>query len=815
MLKYSQNAKDEDQEHKMRKTFGIVFIYLFVLIGSLYSVTITSPKAGDTWHTGYYQTITWDSPRNALDKVRVYLLSAESGKTVQTLYTGEDKGSCRWRFYRNSTPLGLYKILVSIDGSSTESGPFEIKESFIRVTYPIEMIKVIGPSTVRVTWESSEEMKTVRITKIYNGKETGSDVIENNNYYDFVIDELMHGGWRFKIANGNMFNHFDYSQTIMISQPFLKIKIPSAGKSYRIGQTIGISWEAKDFDKAVRIELWDWNAERLTGIIKDEIIAETYSWDSFSLEGKSLDWELLTGKQDHQARSAMCFVKVVSLNIPNLSAKSSFITLQVPLMDEVLEVYRPSQGDRLVMGKTQAIVWHVRDDRFAEEDIDIHLYRDETLITTIGKAKLKERDLSWAVPHGLAEGSQYRFKLELPRYRASTFSKYIIIHGDYCFSNKVKVRSLTLDKDSYLYNEDIEMRAELENPSADPISGTMRLYIKNDPNELGQYLGEMEIKMAPESQIELAPILIKADMFFNSPGKYSRIFQPKIIPKNLDFMMCDCVGKFFTIDASLQIPCGVELIDFAVDKAKYYKNEKLEYSFTLYNRSEHPFQGDVLVTGSSGFKEAELYKGNNINLGQDQRKQITGSLPVKDIVDGDGRYELKLKGQFWSSDAIVESGKAEIRRGPKIEVIPQVDVHSRERVDLAIDRCRFVGKREFQSGEKGKVYLVLRNRGNVKLTEYRIRAWSVVGSPQKMTELTVKRLQERGNVTFNKTYKKILQPGKTSTETLIIPFQERKSGAYTLHIEASPVVPEDDANPKNNQKILQYKFKVVLQIKKE
>lgn len=793
---------------------GIIMLSLSIMSGPLFSVTITSPKTGDIWYTGYYQTITWNSPRNALNKASVYLLSAESGETVQTLYTGEDKGLYRRKFDRNITPLGLYKIRVRVGTEYAESGPFEIKESFIRVTYPIEMIKVIGPSTVRVTWESSEEMETVRITKIFNGREIGSDVIENLHYYDFVIDKLMHGGWRFKIANGNIFNHFDYSQTILISQPSLKVKNLSGGNSYRIGDTISISWEADNFDKAVRIELWDWNAERLTGIIKDEIIAETYSWDSFSLEGKPLDWELLTGKQDPQARSAMCFVKVVSLNMPSLSAKSSFITLQVPLMDEVLEVYRPSQGDRLVMGKTQAIDWHVRDDRFAEEDIDIHLYRDETLITTIGKAKLKERNLSWAVPHGLAEGSQYRFNLELPRYRTSTFSKYIIIHGDYCFSNKVKVRSLTLDKDSYLYNEDIEMRAELENPSADPISGTMRLYIKNDPNELGQYLGEMEIKMAPESQIELAPILIKADMFFNSPGKYSRIFQPKIIPKNLDFMMCDCVGKFFTIDASLQIPCGVELIDFAVDKAKYYKNEKLEYSFTLYNRSEHPFQGDVVVTGSSGFKDVELYKGNNIKLGQDQRKQITGSIPVRDIVEEDGRYELKLKGQFWSSDAIVESGKAEIRRGPKIEVLPLVDTHSLERVDIAIGSCRFVGKSEFQSNEKGKVYVVVKNNGNVLLREYRIRAWSVVGSSQKTTGLAVKRLQERGNVSFSKTYKKNIQPGKTTTETLEITFRERKSDTFTLYIEVTPLDPKSDATPKDNQNSLSFKYKAVLQIKK-
>jgi hypothetical protein len=320
--------------------------------------------------------------------------------------------------------------------------------------------------------------------------------------------------------------------------------------------------------------------------------------------------------------------------------------------------------------------------------------------------------------------------------------------------------------------------------------------------------------MGPGELREFGPVVFKPDMLFNSPGKYSRYFQPKIIPKNLGFMTCECIGKSFVIDASRQIPLGVELIDFAVDKAKYYENEKLEYSFTLHNRSEHPFTGDVFVTGSSGFGEAEFYNGKGIKLGKDQRKEITGSVPVKDIVDEEGRYQLKLKGEFFSSDATVKSGIAELRGGPRIEVLPQWGIHNRQRVDLAIERCRFIEKSEFQSGDKGKVYISLRNNGNVDLKEYRIRVWSVVGSPQKTTGLTVKRLQERGRVSFEKTYKKNIEPGKTTFETLEMPISERKSGSFTLYVDASSVEPEGEATPKDNRKTLPYKFKLVLQIKK-
>jgi len=792
-----------DRRISMNRIFGIILLTNIILSAPLYSVTITSPKTGDTWYTGYDQTITWDSRRDPHERVKIYLLSPETSETVETWDLGEDKGSFRWNLLRSFHP-GQYKIRIRIGTEYAESGPFEIKESFIRVTYPTEMIKAIGPSTVQVMWESSEEMETVRITKIYNGQEMGSDVIDNLHYYDFVIDKLMHGAWRLKIANGNTFNHFAYSETIWIDQPSLTVQSPSAGKSYRLGETIGIRWEASNFDKFVRVELWDRNEEHLLGIIKDETDAGRYSWETFTLEGKSPDFDL----------HASFLIKVVALNIPDLSARSSIFILRAPLMDEIIELYRPAQGDRWVMGKTQAIDWHVRDDRFAEEDMEIQLYRDETLIETIGKAKIKERNLSWNVPNGLAEGSHYRIKMELPRFPISTLSKYFIIHGDYCFSNKVKVHSIKLDEDSYLFNEDIEMRVELENPSADRISGTLRLYIQQDQDELGNYLGEMEIEMAPQSKIELSPILIKAEMLFNSPGKYSQIFQPKIIPKNLPFLTCDCIGKSFVIDASRQIPCGVELIDFTVDKAKYNENEKLEYTFTLFNRSEHPFQGDVVVSGSSGFKEAEFYKGTSIKLGMDQRKQITGSIPVKDIVDMEGRYELKLKGEFFSSDAIVESGTDEIRRGPKIEVLPQLGEHDLQRVDLAIERCRFIGKSEFQGGEKGKVYVVVRNNGNAVQKEFQVAVWNAAGEPQKTTGLVVIRPQVRGSVSLKKPYRRSLQPGKTYTDTLEITFREKKSGTYTLYIEVTPLDPKNDSKPKDNQVPLPYKYKAIFQIKK-
>jgi hypothetical protein len=226
------------------------------------------------------------------------------------------------------------------------------------------------------------------------------------------------------------------------------------------------------------VELWDPNEERLLGIIKDETDEERYSWDTFGLGGMPLDYDFADAGR----------IKVVALNVPGLFARSSLITIRGPLLDDVMSLYRPNQGYRFVMGKTGPIEWTVSDDRFADEEMDIHLYRDETLLTTIGKAKLKDRRISWDVPHGLAEGSQYRLKMELPRFQTSTLSEYFIIHGDYCFSNKVKVSTVTLDKEDYLFNEEIEMRFVMENPSDDPIHGTMRLYIKKDRDDLGRSL---------------------------------------------------------------------------------------------------------------------------------------------------------------------------------------------------------------------------------------------------------------------------------------------------------------------------------------
>jgi len=789
----------------MGRLFWIMAIAFFILSGPLYSVTVTSPKAGDTWHTGYYQTIAWDSPRNSFDRVKIYLLSAEPNETVETWDLAEDTGSFRWNLLRSFHP-GSFKIRIRIGNESAESGPFEIKESFIRVTYPTEMTTVTGPQTVRITWDSSEEMKTVRITKIYNSQEIGSDVIENLHHYDFVIDNIMRGAMRFKIANGNIFTHCDYSETILIRQPSLVVKAPTAASSYFLGQTIGISWETKNFDKLVRVELWDSIEERLIGTITDKTDAEFLSWNPLTPEGKSMDCETLL--------AAHLTIKVAALNVPDLYARSAGFTIQPPLIDDIVELYRPGQGDTWIMGNAKTIDWHIRDDRFADEEMAISLCRDETPLTTIATIPLSERSLSWTIPHGLAEGSRYRIKTELPRFGISNFSKYFIILGDYCTSEKVSVHSITLDKKEYLFDEDIVMRVELANPSQDAVSGTLRLYVKKDAKELGQYLGETEITMGPEERVELPPITFRADMLFNSPGKYSRQFQPKIIPKNLAFLTCDCIGKSFVIDATRQIPCGIQLIDFSVDKTRYYENETLEYSFTLYNRSEHPFNGDVTVTGSSGFKDARLHTAKGIRLEQGQRKQITGSLPVKDIADMEGKYELKLKGEFFSSDAIFSSGAYEIRRGAKIEVLPLLDSYDLQRSDLTLGRCRFIRKSEFQGGDKAEIYVAVKNNGNVTQREYQITAWNVVGEPQKTTGLTPIRPQERGRVSFKKTFKKTLLPGKTFSHTLEITLQDRKSGTYTLYLEVTPIDPQKENKPIDNRKSLVYKYQAVFQIKK-
>jgi hypothetical protein len=135
------------------------------------------------------------------------------------------------------------------------------------------------------------------------------------------------------------------------------------------------------------------------------------------------------------------------------------------------------------------------------------------------------------------------------------------------------------------------------------------------------------------------------------------------------------------------------------------------------------------------------------------------------------------------------------------------------RVDLALERCQFIGKSDFQGGEIGKVYFIVKNNGNMAQEEFQITAWNVFGKTKKKSNLESIPPEERGNILIKKPYRRHLQPEATYSGTLEVSFQESKSGAYTLYIEVTPIDPENDGKPKDNQETLSYKYKAVFQIK--
>ena len=269
------------------------------------SITVTSPNGGETWTTGTTQFITW-SAAGVDGDVKIMLIKGADNLGNIANRVRARTGSFSWRVgttLADGATYGAganYRVQVQSRENAAvrdrSNGNFAIASGpFIRVIYPNGGERIGLPATLRIRWEASPSIASVKLM--------GKDPIQtypveapvpNTGSFELALDESPLDGRQYKLriedaANPAVFDESDgVFELYHIGPPVIRVIKPIAGDHY-IGTEYSILWERSGFDGQVKVELWQGGSK--AGTIAERTQGTQRNWRIDSLP----DWTVAAG----------------------------------------------------------------------------------------------------------------------------------------------------------------------------------------------------------------------------------------------------------------------------------------------------------------------------------------------------------------------------------------------------------------------------------------------------------------------------------------------------------------------------------------
>ncbi|MEJ2195947.1 MAG: Ser-Thr-rich GPI-anchored membrane family protein, partial [Ignavibacteriaceae bacterium] len=354
------------------------------------SVTVTSPKGGESWQAGTSQNIEWTD--NIPEDITIDLYKGGSFHSIISTPTASD-GSKSW-----DIPFALesgsdYKVkITSAENDSLfdfSDDNFTIVGNQITVTSPNGGEDwQVGKSQI-ITWEDNLTGNVeIQLYKgdIFNSSITNST--QSDGLYTWNISSTLVQGsdYRIRIPSVDDGNVFDFSDSVFTLSNDIRVTLPNGGESWQAGTAHNITWD-DNISGNVRIELYK-DSLKVSDITRTTESDGAYNWN--------IPLTTIAGSD----------YKVKIRNVDN-AAVFDFSDSEFEIYEGSITVESPNGGESWQAGTSQNIEWMDN----INEDVSIELYKGGSFHSIIATTTGSDGRRSWEIPFTLESGNDYTVKI--------------------------------------------------------------------------------------------------------------------------------------------------------------------------------------------------------------------------------------------------------------------------------------------------------------------------------------------------------------------------------------------------------------------
>jgi hypothetical protein len=354
------------------------------------TISVTSPNGGESWSAGTTQNITWTD--NINENVTINLYKGGVFHSIISTSTNSN-GSKEWVIPFTQEDGNDYRIkITSVDNPGLfdfSDADFTIVGNQITVTSPNGGEILLETNDHIITWTDnltgSVEIQLFK-SDVFHSSITTSTPSDGEFTWNPPASTPTGTDYKVKIISVDDAAIFDFSDsTFTIISNNITVTSPNGGENWLNGSANTITW-TDDISGEVKIDLYK------GGVFDTTIAVSVPSSGSF-------DWDFADAVpgMDYQ-------IKISSVDQPALFDMSDN---NFTLFSGELTVTSPNGGENWLAGSSQTIFW---DDNI-DGDVEIELYRADTLHSIISGPTASDGVKAWDIPFDFEGGSDFKVKI--------------------------------------------------------------------------------------------------------------------------------------------------------------------------------------------------------------------------------------------------------------------------------------------------------------------------------------------------------------------------------------------------------------------
>jgi len=363
-------------------------------------INIYSPSSGSIYYAGDSIYIGW-TPPDAGNYVKIELHKNWAFSETISSNTSND-GSYSWSIPNTISSSSSYHIQVtslSDDNVYDYSDYFSIGERSITVTSPSSTSTWYGGTSYSIGWNANNAGSYVDIELYKNGNYDST--ISSNSYsytgtntYSWRATTSLSAGsaYQIKITSKSYSSIYDYSDYFSIGERSITVTSPNSGDILYRGGEHTITWSSSNAGNYVDIEL-----------LKNDYYVSTI--ETYTSNDGSYDWTI----SNSQTLGSNYKIRVESRSYNNIYDASDSFTID----ERYINVNSPHSGDVWFPNETCTIVWNSKN---AGENVNIKLYKNDVLCSTISSETSNDGSFEWNVSDIFSPDSNYRIKIRSKSY---------------------------------------------------------------------------------------------------------------------------------------------------------------------------------------------------------------------------------------------------------------------------------------------------------------------------------------------------------------------------------------------------------------
>ena len=366
------------------------------------TITITSPRSGQTLYQGDTHIIRWTSQNTGnIFRIELYKIGSLAKIITSNYYTSGSSKSYSWTISSEITTSSSYSIKI-IDTSDISiydySGSFAISERSLKITSPSGGETWFKGETYTILWNSKNigDYVSIKYKKehayYYNTIDTSAP---NIGEYEWKIPSHLEIGhnYQIKINSWSYSNIYDISNSFSFDERYININSPKFDDKWLPNEIHIITWTSKNAGDKVNI--W---------LLKNDVFYATIA--SNIKNNGSYNWIF---ENNYEADSDYS-IQIMSNDYSTVYDNSVKFTIG----GQSISIKSPTDNDIWYKEKSYSITWISQN---AGNSVNITLYKNGKYYYTIATNVNNTGYFYWQkIPSDIQSDSAYQIKVESASY---------------------------------------------------------------------------------------------------------------------------------------------------------------------------------------------------------------------------------------------------------------------------------------------------------------------------------------------------------------------------------------------------------------